>query len=350
MNRLSSLMKVSYCASGRPALLLLLLLMLAVMPTSVSAQVLERWVYVPANFLVPEEVQRVEKIMTEASKLGFTHLMITDSKFCRLHEMLPRYFDHLGRIKTRAKELNLKLVPCVFPVGYSNDLLSQNVHLADGLPVRDALFEVLSGEARLVADPEVALPSFRDRKEWNFIDDPLKSDGDGLRVTDPTGENCRTMKAVKVTPYRHYHVSVKIKTEDFKGQPQVMILDSSTGRRLNHTNLKVGRTQDWSIQHITFNSLGNETVNLYIGAWGPTGGSMWLSEPQLEECGLLNVLRRDGTPVIVRTDTIAAKTLTEGVDFEHVSDPQLGNVPYAGEFEVFHASPSIRMKGTWKKM
>ncbi len=312
-----------------------------------SGQHLERWVYAPVNFLVPAEVERLDKLMRNAKSLGYTHFLITDAKFCRLHELDKKYFAHIERIKGLARELNLQLVPAVFPVGYSNNLLSQNVNLAEGLPVRDALFEVHDGEAQLVPDPSVSLPSFSERKAWRFIDEPLKSDGKGLRVTEPNGENCRAMKTLAVSPFRHYHVSVRVKTENFRGQPQITVLEPETGRRLTHTNLQVGRTQDWSVQHITFNSLANSSVNVYIGAWGPTGGSMWLADPAIEECGLLNVLRRPGTPLKVTTEEDGTRELQEGVDYEVVRDERLGNVPYSGEYEVWHESPPIQMKGNW---
>ena len=310
-------------------------------------QHLERWVYAPVNFLVPAEVDRLDKLMRNAKSLGYTHFLITDSKFCRLHELDKKYFAHIERIKGLAQELNLQLVPAVFPVGYSINMLSQNVNLAEGLPVRDALFEVRDGEAQLVPDPGVSLPAFSERKAWRFIDEPLKPDGMGLRVTEPNGENCRAMKTLTVSPFRHYHVSVRVKTENFRGQPQITVLESETGRRLTHTNLKVGRTQDWSVQHITFNSLANSSVNVYIGSWGPTGGSMWLADPAIEECGLLNVLRRPGTPFKVTTNEDRTRELQEGVDYEVVRDELLGNVPYSGEYEVWHESPPIRMKGSW---
>ena len=280
----------------------------------VHGQELERWVYAPVNFLVPAEVDRLEKLMREAKGFGYSHFLITDSKFCRLHELDKKYFVHIERVKGLARELDLKLVPAVFPVGYSNNLLSQNVNLAEGLPVREALFEVRDSEARLVPAPNVSLPSFSERKEWRFIDEPLKPDGNGLRVTEPNGENCRAMKTLAVSPFRHYHISVRVKTENFRGQPQITVLESETGRRLSHTNLKVARTQDWSVQHITFNSLSNSSVNVYMGAWGPTGGSMWLADPMIEECGLLNVLRRPGTPLKVTMDEDRMRELQEGVE------------------------------------
>ena len=40
------------------------------------------------------------------------------------------------------------------------------------------------------------------------------------------------------------------------------------GRSLNWTNLGVKRTQDWTTHHVTFNSLDNTDVTLYLGVWG----------------------------------------------------------------------------------
>lgn len=185
-------------------------LCLAAHNRSCNAQDLERWVYVSANFLLPAEVNRVEQLMKECRPPGYTHLLITDSKFCRLKELDKRYFQNIARIAATAKQLDLKLVPAVFPVGYSNSLLSQNVNMAEGLPVRNALFEIHGKEATLVADPVVSLPRVTDRKQWNFIDQTLQTEGDSLRATEPQGENCRIMKiganlALSTLPRVHSH-------------------------------------------------------------------------------------------------------------------------------------------------
>lgn len=134
---------------GFVALFLRLLLFCGVVlsvSSPAGAQGLERWVYAPTNLLVEENVDRLEGLMREAAGLGFTHVLLSDSKFSRLHELDERYFRHVERVRRLADELNLNLVPAVFPVGYSNDLLAQNPNLAEGLPVRDALFEVQSGQ------------------------------------------------------------------------------------------------------------------------------------------------------------------------------------------------------------
>jgi hypothetical protein len=312
-----------------------------------SERELERWVYASFNLLVPEQVERLSGLMREAASLGYTHILLTDSKFSRLHEMFDRYFQHVAHVRELAAELGLKLIPALFPLGYSNSLLARDPNLAEGLPVRGALFEVRGGSARLVPDPPTGLPAINDRKAWDFVDETLAVDGESLRTEDPKGRNCRVMKSVKVAPWRHYHIAVRMKTKEFRGQPQIQVLERSTGRKLCYTNLRIERTQDWSVQHVTFNSLENSSVNIYIGAWGAAGGQLWLADTQLEECGLLNVLRRPGTPLEVRRDDATATPLREGEDFEPVSDPLLGVVPYGGEYEVYHESPAIRMRGEW---
>jgi hypothetical protein len=41
----------------------------------------ERWVYAPANYQVNEQADRIIALMKRAKAAGYTHLLITDSKF-----------------------------------------------------------------------------------------------------------------------------------------------------------------------------------------------------------------------------------------------------------------------------
>ena len=184
---------------------------------------LERWVYASVNLLVPAEADRLEALMRRARPLGFTHFLLADSKFMRIPQMDARYAKHVKQIKRVGTEIGIEIVPAVFPVGYSNDLLWSDPNLAEGLPVRDALFVVSNGVARVVADPPVSLPPLTERRRWGFVDDNLQPDQGGLRVTDPNGANARFMARVKVSPFRQYHVSVRIKTSGFVGQPEIKV-------------------------------------------------------------------------------------------------------------------------------
>ncbi len=308
---------------------------------TLAAAPLERWVYAPVNHLVPAEIDRLEALMAKAKPLGYTHFLLADSKFSRLAEMDRRYFDHIDRVKQTAGRLGLQLVPAVFPVGYSNDILGQDPNLAEGLPVKDALFVVKGGEARLVPESPVTLPSFADRRAWKFVDRSFEADGAALRSRDGKGGNARAMMQLKLLPFRHYHVSVRVKTQDFHGTPEVKALVERS-HSLIYTALGAKPTQDWTTHHVTFNTLDHTDVNLYFGVWGAGAGTLWMEAPVLEEAGPVNVLRREGCPFTVKADD--GRLLTEGTDYERFTDPRLGNQPYGGEYEVWHEAPPLRTK------
>ncbi len=279
-----------------------------------------------------------------AAKAGYTHVQLTDSKFSRLNEMPQRYFHNVERLKRLAAELKLEIVPGVFPIGWSNALLARDPNLAEGLPVRDALFVVRNGEARLEPDPLVALPaSFKNLKQWSWYDEFITADGEAAKMADPSGRNARVAKSVKLAPFRQYHISVRIKTRDFQGTPEIKVLAGD--RQLQYNTLEIKPTQDWITYHTVFNSLDHVEAIIYFGAWDGGKGVLSYSEPKLEEVGLLNVLRRPGAPLVVRREGDPPSTsLVEGTDFERVADPHLGNSPYAGEYDVWHEPPTIRAK------
>src|SRR5947208_16420811 len=96
-----------------------------------SAAALDRWVYCAQNLWVDNNVPNLEALLRRAAKAGYTHVLLTDSKFAKLGDMDARYFRNIDRVKALAKELNLEIVPALFPIGYSNDLLWHNPNLIE---------------------------------------------------------------------------------------------------------------------------------------------------------------------------------------------------------------------------
>jgi hypothetical protein len=294
------------------------------------------WLYYPTNLLVAENVDKLEQVWGRAAQAGYTHVLIADSKFSRLATLDQRYFDNAERVKRIAADLKLTVVPAVFSVGYSNDLLSMNPNLAEGLPVKDALFVVgKDGTAELRADPPVALSKIA------FVDPPIKLDR-AHAVFSPSKDNTRLCYTVPVKSFRCYHVSVEVKTENYTAQPEVKVL-AGDGASLQWQNLGVKPTQDWTEHHVVFNSLDHDTVNVYFGIWGGGEGTLEMTDWHIEEVGLLNVLRREGAPLEVK-DEKTGKALTEGKDFEPVVDPMMGNQPYEGEYTAWHQPPVMKTK------
>src|SRR6476659_6779186 len=84
---------------------------------------LQQWLYCAQNLWVDKNIDELEALFQRAEKAGYTHVLLADSKFAKLGDMDARYFRNVERVKKLAAELNLELVPALFAVGYSNDLL-----------------------------------------------------------------------------------------------------------------------------------------------------------------------------------------------------------------------------------
>lgn len=295
----------------------------------------ELWLYYPTNLLVEKNVDRLQDTWTRAARAGYTHVMLADSKFARLAEMEgTAYFKHVERVKAIASTLKLKLVPALLSVGYSNDLLSRDPNLAEGLPVVDSPFVVKDAMATLVADPTTRFD------KPTFVDEAVRIENTIATVSAHAG-NARMCYKVPVAPRRCYHVSVRVKTEGHSGQPEIKVL-ATDGRSLQFQNLGVKRTQDWTEHHVVFNSQDSDSVNVYFGVWGDAKGTLQWHDWRIEEVALVNVLRRPGTPVVVKGED--GVVYREGFECEHIVDLRMGTEPYAGEYEVWHQPPTIRTK------
>ncbi len=317
------------------ALLAILVAAIAIIPSVSRAQddARELWLYYPTNLLVDQNIDRLKEIWTRAANAGYTHVLLADSKFGRLAEMEgTAYFRNIDRTKKIAADLHLKLVPALFSIGYSNDLLGRDPNLAEGLPVVDTPFVVKGGVATLAADP-ITLP------KPAFVDPAVRIEANTATVS-PHDANARVCYKIPVTPHRCYHVSVRIKTDAHTGQPEIKVLAGE--RSLQWQNLGTKRTQDWTESHVVFNSLDNASVNLYFGVWGAAKGMLQWRDWKVEEVGLLNVLRRPGTPVVVKGND--GTIYREGVDYDPIDDLRMGNQPYAGEYEAYHTSPTIKTR------
>lgn len=321
-----------------------------------------RWVYIAHNLSVDEQLQSAQKIMKDAAALGYNGVVLADYKLNILDRMTPHYFENLSAFKKTARDLGLKIYPTVCPMGYSNGLLAHDPNLAEGLPVRDAPFVVKNGCADLERSGAPLLPNgdFENARGdnfsgWDFQDaggkgsfvDTQEHHGgasslrfQNIGTANPESGNGRVMRTIAVSPWRQYHLSLWIKTQDFEtpGNVRAVALNAS-GRSLLHPQWSIGKTQDWTHYDAIFNSLDNAKVLIYAGVWGGRGGKLWFDDLQLEEVGLVNVLRRAGCPLSVRSED--GTKYEEGRDFLPVRDERMGTIPWDGEYETFHAPPSI---------
>src|SRR5437660_7416345 len=97
--------------------------------------------------------------------------------------MERQYFGNVEKAKKLATELKLELVPALFDIGYSNNLLWHDPNLAEGLPVKDQPFVVKGGEARPAT--ETHFPA-----KFGFKDDSVHVEG-GIATVKDNPSNAR---------------------------------------------------------------------------------------------------------------------------------------------------------------
>jgi hypothetical protein len=299
----------------------------------------ELWLYYPINLAVDKNIDKTKETWSRAAKAGYTHVLLADSKFGRLAMMDKHYFANVEKTKKIAADLKLTIVPAMFDVGYSNNILGNDPNLAEGLPVKDQIFVVEQGVAKPQATPAVSFPN-----KVSFHDESVSMDGNiaTIKSGGKKGMPARMNFKLKVAPYRCYHISVQIKTDGYQGKPEIKALAGK--RTLQWENIHVKPTQDVTNYDVVFNSLDNEEVAVYFGDWSYKGeGTLTWKNWKIEEAGLVNVLRRPGTPFTVKGED--GKVYEEGKDFEKFVDPKMGTVPWAGEYKAWHDPVPLKVKG-----
>lgn len=301
-----------------------------------------RWVYVSRSLNRDSDVVDIKNIVKTASESGLNG-MVLSAGLDRLNGRSPAYFQRLKQVSQLCKQQNLEIIPIIFSVGYGGSILAEDRNLAAGLPVKDALFVVQDNQARFVPGKAAKIqnPGFEQYngirlKGYNFHDRPgevsfrdmgvYNSGAASLRFENFGNYehgHARVMQEIKVDPYRCYRVSCMVKTESLEpdGAFRIMVLGPD-GRDLAPWDPRVPSTSDWRQVTMGFNSLGYETVRIYLGAWGGQSGRFWIDDLTVEEVGLLNVLRRPGTPVTVK-DEQTGFIYNEGKDYAPIEDPQL---------------------------
>ncbi|RME94856.1 MAG: hypothetical protein D6766_04805 [Verrucomicrobia bacterium] len=293
------------------------------------------------NLSQDRQVAEVRAVLERAAKAGYTGAVLS-AGLDSLGRKPPEFFPRLEAIRDTCRRLGLELIPAVFSVGYGGGVLGYNPHLAEGLPVRDALFVAGGSEARFVPEPEVRLVNggFEEHKgdrfagyrfhdqpgEVSFADETVKRSGRcSIRLehftANPYGHG-RVMQEVAVRPWRCYRVRLWVRTEGLEPAGAFRIAVLAGNRSLAPRTFDLPATTDgWRQVSLIFNSMDFEQVRVYAGVWGGRKGRFWLDDWQIEEVGPVNVLRRPGAPVTVRSED-GLVTYEEGRDYLPLVDPR----------------------------
>ena len=300
----------------------------------------DHWVWIFGwNLKTDGDVAEITKVLESGAAHGINGAVLScglDS----LSTMTPDFSRRLDEVQRTCERLKIELIPAGFGVGYGGTALQHDKYLAEGLPVVDAPFLVEGRSARLVPDAVARINNggfeeFRGNRfdgfnfsdqpgEISFADTEVKHNGKAsLRMenftANPHGHG-RVMQEVHVQPHRCYRVTVWVKTENLQPAGAFAISVLNKDRSIASLRAPVTPTSDWKKIQFLFNSASFDTVRLYAGVWGGKSGKFWLDDWTLEEVGPLNVLRRPGTPVTVKSAD-GATTYAEGRDYEPLIDP-----------------------------
>jgi hypothetical protein len=339
----------------------------------------QRWVYVSRSFDRDQHVEEVREIARIASEHGLAAIVL--SGMDRISLGNAEYLERLRRVKAIADQYHLEIIPAGFNTGYGGALLDHDKNLAEGMLVKDALFVARNGEARFQADSPAKLQNgnfdefqgdrfagFDTQDEpgrKTFVDTAVfhsgraslrienfgaaKADAAGMARKAPLSSYldlalefapetaARVAQEIRVTPYRCYRVSAWIRTEDVKPISLFSIKAfTHDGRDLCPFEPPApAPTSGW--RHVTtaFNSWYANRIQLNFGVFEGEQGKVWVDDVEIEEVGLMNVVRRKGTPLTVRDETTGT-VYEEGRDFAPIIDPHL-------DFLWTHEMPSIRL-------
>ncbi|HIJ51699.1 MAG TPA: hypothetical protein HPP66_00915 [Planctomycetes bacterium] len=314
-----------------------------------------RWVYVSRSLNRDSDVVDIKSIVRTASEHGLNGMVLA-AGLDRLDRRPRHYFERLSEVAQICRQSNIEIIPIVFSVGYGGSILAQDRNLSAGILVKDALFVVESGQAHLVPDPAVKVQnagfekydgnrltgyrfhdrpgevSFRDRRIFKSPKASLRFENFGKYEHG----HARVMQELKVHPHRCYRISCWVRTEQLEpeGSFRISVL-SPDGRNLAPWDPTVPSTTNWRNVVMGFNSLNYDRVRVYLGVWGGKSGRFWIDDLQVEEVGLLNVIRRPGTPVTVRSEE-TGMIYKEGKDFAAITDQRLN-------FRFDHDPPAIKI-------
>lgn len=306
---------------------------------SAQPAALELW-YWHHSYLTDDKAVEISKaLLNRAAAAGYTGVAFWDSSFSFMSDSFwpSANVARLRAVLDYAASKGLKIMVPVAPFGFANDALQADPNLAEGQRVIGAQFQADSSGTRLAL-----VNSFRGlanggfesgRTDWFSthdsdisIDDTVAHSGRASAVIRNAQRNARLRQEIALTPWRQYHLRLFFKSENFRGQSQLGILDRTEAKeeRLN-APIPAGGTRAWTQLDFIFNSQDSTRAWLYLGVWGGSSGTLWLDDIQIEETALVYVIRRAGAPLELYDAKHHKTVFREGGDFSAIADPRISS-------------------------
>ncbi len=316
----------------------------------------DRWFYVSRSLNNEQDVKDIIELVAVAEKAKLNGMLLA----CGVENYVlwkDARKENLAKVRTVCDQAGIEIIPILWSVGYGT-MLSRNRNLVEGLLCKDVPYESL-GEVAMykpVAPVEIKNGDFeqdlagKDKiPGWSwtdkfgsisFLDTEVKKSGAASLRLEPSAQDkhghARASQQIPFKPYRQYRLSCWVKTENLEPVNAFKVqIYRKEGGALSAISPHLQPTQDWQYVSLLFNCSAENGGVLYLGLWGGKSGKLWLDEVKVEELGVLNALRRPGTPFIVRNAETEV-VYVEGQDYQ--------TVPGSKNFAVQPAEISLALK------
>ncbi|MDP4288156.1 MAG: T9SS type A sorting domain-containing protein [Bacteroidota bacterium] len=293
-----------------------------------------RWVFSAHNLMVPAQVSALETIEDSMAAHKLNGLQQNDFKYSILDRLDSYYYGHVDSMRVHAEQNNIEVIPGVCTIGWSQAELLHDPDMAEGFPTT-CRYVIKGDTGQLVGDPRVALPNGNFENAtgntfpgWGWVDTTVHVDNSvvhngrfSARVENfgNNAPNGRFIKLLTCSPHHGYHMSAWVKTQNFRGEFNLLAIGFHGGssRTLTFTQFGIPSTSDWQQANVIFNTLDYDSLYVYCGVWSGSAGTIWMDDYQIEEAGMTNLLHRaDELPVV----TGPAGKYAEGTDYAPIID------------------------------
>ncbi len=328
---------------------------------------------IQANMVV-DTAEELLLLVDRAKAKGANTVLYGDSKLNRFgigQNPGNRWLTETQKFVDGVREREMDLLFMSITMGFCGSVISDDVNLTTGYPIKDQPLRLTNGELRPVSTASIPNGGFENYSGnvpdgWKFqdaagtrtfVDTAVKRSGNAsFRADAKGGAMSRIITSFNVKPFHQYTLRFWIKAENLSAQNVLAIVRDENNKERNLTNLRLSTpkadgsrtyfnrpnnlTLEWTEMRIAFNSLNATEVNLGLSMFGGTSGKLWWDDVSLLDTPALNWLNRADLPVTVKRQNGTA--LSIGTDVQNIVDPKLGQSGFAGKYDTHHSVPKIR--------
>lgn len=286
----------------------------------------KRYVFYCGKWNNDQEIKDLKEIMHRARNAGYNGIMVQGGQFPAIMKMTPTspIFANFPQIRAEADKLGIHLIP-----SYYHQLTAgqHSFQSAEAFPVRGTKFEIVGGTGLVQPAVPVAFTNgdfengttgWRVSGSMATVDKGTAHSGtSSIKISNNAGYT-KISQSMTVKPFRAYELSVSVKTSEYEQHKWIGM--TAWGRHwalhIRHPGQLtkgLAKTMGWRRCKIDFNSLDYDRLTLSIALGKASGGTVWFDNVQIREVGLYEVIRRETTPVVVKSQS--GKIYQEGKDY-----------------------------------